>query len=662
MQRPKLSPLQSRLLAYLVASSACIALWTPSLPLVHAAEVLATPDHDAFDSLALHAFTSEDTPSIEDGGYDRAESDGYEPEFSYLDRSLIGRQTEAPESLTNNEKTEKDIDPEQTIHFVFEKGQLRLRSVLDVPLDALEARGADNVSNEAGLEDAKVPGKKGDIGDDEMGELAKRQAGSSRVWITANTCRQPMPNGDAKEARKNHPQLVMYVSTSPRNKQPGPDATQDTLTNITGVLFDGGYASFELNTTSDVYIGIGAPKLEEDWFGSWHFELAASTDGPYHSYDDETPFLYMVDTDSESTLFITYDMGDSNDTTEVDRWREQNPFHMYAFPDGEWTPVTGLERSYCALKEQFNVNATRNFTIDSSITTKFRKISGDDNMPKTQFHVRNLQTAKTYNGFVVIEGSQQPLTIPGTGTTRGGGRVFQAFNWTTKADDSCQVLFDLEFCDMVAYAVPSNTNFKLNDSALAEIYENKAREYYDSFNKSLAQVACDTVSEAQYSLAVTCDDCARNYKNWLCMVQMPRCEDWTASDSSLVPRNIKTPFANGSLPDMIPGFNDSAAFSRSRNPIIDEDISPGPYKELKPCEDMCFDIVRSCPAQLGFACPNGAQRDSMYGRRDENPDRLTCNFPGAVVKLNAKGGAGMLGVHLPAIATVIVLATAMLWV
>jgi len=232
----------------------------------------------------------------------------------------------------------------------------------------------------------------------------------------------------------------------------------------------------------------------------------------------------------------------------------------------------------------------------------------------------------------------------------------------TCEDDSCQVLFDLEFCDMVAYAVPSNTKFKLNDSALAEIYENQARTYYDNFNKSLAQVACDTVSEAQYSLAVTCDDCAKTYKNWLCMVLMPRCEDWTATDPSLVPRNIKTPFANGSLPEMIPGFNDSAAFSQSRNPNIDKEIDPGPYKELKPCEDMCFDIVRSCPAQMGFACPNGVQRMGMYGVRDENPDRLTCSFPGAVVKLNAKGGAGAMGVSLGTIASVAALVAVMLLV
>jgi len=40
------------------------------------------------------------------------------------------------------------------------------------------------------------------------------------------------------------------------------------------------------------------------------------------------------------------------------------------------------------------------------------------------------------------------------------------------------------------------------------------------------------------------------------------------------------------------------------------------------------------------------QRMGMYGVRDETPDRLTCSFPGAVVKLNAKGGADVVGVSL----------------
>lgn len=68
--------------------------------------------------------------------------------------------------------------------------------------------------------------------------------------------------------------------------------------------------------------------------------------------------------------------------------------------------------------------------------------------------------------------------------------------------------------------------------------------------------------------------------------------------------------------------------------MIDREIKPGPYKELLPCEDLCFDIVRSCPAQLGFVCPEGPQRDTQYGKRGTEKNPLKCNFPGAVVDLN----------------------------
>ncbi|KAE8844207.1 hypothetical protein HRS9122_05310 [Pyrenophora teres f. teres] len=655
MQRPKLSPLQSRLLAYLVASSACLALWNLLTPhLLVNAEVLTTPDHDALDSRVVDALVDRELPHIQGAGFDQRGSEGYEPDFGLLDRSLIGRQAAELEKLVNNQKMEKDIGPKQTIHFVLQKDQLRFAPISDDPASAPDLQGTDDGSDEARLSRLEVAGTEGTTSD----WVEKRQTSGGNVWLTANTCRQPMPMGNATAASgRNHPQLVMYVSTSPKNQKPGPGATEDTITNITGVLFNGGYANFEFNTSSDVYIGISAPNLNDDWFGSWHFELAASTDGPYHNYNDEDPFLYMVDTDSESALFITYDLSDSNETDVAQKWREQNPFQMYAFTDGDNTPIRGMERSYCAIKDMFNVNTTKNFTIDSSITTKF----GVDKKPKTQFHVKGLQAAKTYNGFVVVEGSQEPLYIPNAGMTRGGGRVFQAFNWTTKADDSCQVIFDLNFCDMVAYAVPSNTNFKLNDSSLAEIYDNQARDYYLNFTRSLDQIACDAEPAAQYSLARTCKDCADDYKNWLCMVLIPRCEDWTADDPWLQPRNLNTPFSNSSLPmDGLPPLPDGSmppalqlndsirqdtGFNSSRNPRIDELIKPGPYKEMKPCEDMCFEIVRSCPAKLGFGCPNGKLRDVSYGKRDPDPNKLTCNYPGAVVKLNAPSDAGRLGCY-----------------
>lgn len=194
--------------------------------------------------------------------------------------------------------------------------------------------------------------------------------------------------------------------------------------------------------------------------------------------------------------------------------------------------------------------------------------------------------------------------------------------------------------------MPSSTEWKNNDTGLMAFYDGMARTYMANFNRSLAQVACDTASTAQYSLARNCTDCTNDYRSWLCSVLIPRCEDWTATDPWLHPRNINTPFPNGTLPDtdnMSMTFNDTVrgryAYNQSRNNEIDKVIKPGPYKELLPCEDLCFDIVRSCPAQLGFACPNPPMRELSYGQRDPRGKDLRCNFPGAVVDLTVDTSA-----------------------
>jgi calcium channel MID1 len=111
-------------------------------------------------------------------------------------------------------------------------------------------------------------------------------------------------------------------------------------------------------------------------------------------------------------------------------------------------------------------------------------------------------------------------------------------------------------------------------------------------------------------------------------------------------RNIGTPFADGTLPsgdNLTRAYNatyrERFAYNRSRNPMIDQDIRPGPYKELLPCNDLCYDLVRSCPAQLGFGCPKSPALELSYWHKDTH--NLTCNFPGAVVDLSPlRGGAG----------------------
>lgn len=645
MQPPQFTQLQSGLPIYLTAASICFTLWITLVAPVHA----SAADVPSFVTYSAGRPLDENTASLEE------RDEGYTPEFTYLDRHLIGRQEVEVEKLTTNVKLSRDITKGITKYFVLEYSQPHVKRLEGEYPQALGASGTDHISGHAVQRRDQHAGiVQGAVEEEVRRELDNRSVNIS-LSITATTCNQPVPVANA--VPKSHPQLVMYVSNSKKNQKPGPHSTEGLVTNTTGVVFDSGYARFDFNTTGDLYIGISAPALDDkEWFGSWSFEIAASNDGPYHGYDDSDPFLFMVDTDSNSAFFVTDDIAISNDTTDIKTWEKQNPFVMYAFEAGERTIISGMEHSYCALMDKFNSNSTKDFSIETSITTKF----GDGHLPRSQFNVEGLDRDRLYNGFVVVKETNVTSSLPSVGTVKGGGMVFQPFQWRTKAYDYCQVLFDLEFCDRVAYAVPSSPQFKDNDTALASIYDNKAREYYKNFTNSLAQVACETAGQAQYSLAKNCTSCENDYKDWLCTVLIPRCDDYTAPHDWLQLRRInqllpnQTVTINGNITlqgsDVSQTVNDTyrerLAYNQSRQAFIDDEIQPGPYKEMKPCDDLCFNIVKSCPANLGFVCPNSPARDLTYGQRDQAGKLLTCNFPGAVIKLNVKAGAAVLSQSL----------------
>lgn len=87
--------------------------------------------------------------------------------------------------------------------------------------------------------------------------------------------------------------------------------------------------------------------------------------------------------------------------------------------------------------------------------------------------------------------------------------------------------------------------------------------------------------------------------------------------------------------DVAPGFNGSISDS-SRNILIDMVVSPGPYKEIQPCIDLCWTLVQSCPSSFGFACPRGKTAYDSYGDRSPDGD-VTCSWLGAVYFLSDGG-------------------------
>ncbi|KAF2118972.1 stretch-activated Ca2+-permeable channel component-domain-containing protein [Lophiotrema nucula] len=654
MQLPKLTPLQSRLLASAIATCALILIWISFQPryFVYAVEVpLGDPAEasphdetitlpgddvrilDAEDGLGDTHFGSGEREKTEARSEGTLEG-GYAPDFAYFDRSLIGRATDGVDDLANGKMMSSDVDPGSTHYFRLPAPKRRRT----IEVDSERASNASSTRTE------------------EEEELRKRQQNpGATIYISVATCLQPEPNKTTGIVNDLPEQLTLYVSQSSKNTKPGPNAKNDLATDP--ISLQNGFANYTLQASSDIFLGVSAPNLTADWKGKYSFQVAASSDADYHGYSTLDNFLFMVDADSESALFITKDLTTGNTSNDTNsKWMETpSPFTLFTFTQTmwEWFGVEALSQSYCGLQAMYN--ATKgNATVEASMTDRY---TGGTRLPKGQLHAERLNASQNYLGVLAFPGnaSLDGLELPDNITIPRGGLVMKQFGFnTTDVDDSCQVIFGLGFCSDTAYAVPSSSKFKTNTTGLAQLYDQQAQQYFTNFSNSLDQVACDTTGTAQYSLARTCTDCRNDYKTWLCSVIMPRCRSWKETGDELIPRNINAQFSDGSIPfpsNMSLEFNQTMrqrfAYNQSRNPMIDQEIQPGPYKELLPCETLCFDIVRSCPAQLGFSCPNNHAMKLTYGKMPDDPNSrdLTCNKPGAVLNLSTlRGAAGRSGV------------------
>jgi calcium channel MID1 len=430
MQFPKLTPLQSRLAASLAASAILVIVYL-ALSFHHfayAAELdsLLQEDHNhhRLDAL-LHAKTLEGL-DLDDDTNDNDEGHvGYEAEFLGVSRDIIGRAEAGVDALFNNVVNQMDINPGLTHNYVFSKDQVfgnhtdpgeGLPSVLQgrsVKLDEHEAFLPELAESELEEEeDAEIMRER----------LISRQA-QQTVYISINTCRQPTSNGTVSS---NPPQLTLYISTSETNQKPGPDSINGLATSP--IPLQGGFANYTFNATGDVYIGVFSPELPVNFSGNWHFEIAASIDGLYHNYNGDTPFLFFVDSDINSALFVTDNLTNASSSTELDmQWMDLGtPFTMFAFSQNN-TAIKGLENSFCGLRQQATVE---NLQVTTSMTTR-----GMGNQPKEQFYVQGLNGSSTYYGYLAMigNGTKEGPNVPNGAVVGGGGQVWQAMNFTTKA-------------------------------------------------------------------------------------------------------------------------------------------------------------------------------------------------------------------------------------
>ncbi|KAE8388375.1 stretch-activated Ca2+-permeable channel component-domain-containing protein [Aspergillus alliaceus] len=446
----------------------------------------------------------------------------------------------------------------------------------------------------------------------------KQTSGSSKrsetVFISLTACSKPSLNKAYLSNAQDLPQLEVYTSLSQSLQKPGPG--QDNL-NQTRYKAEEGYMGTAIEAEGDIYIGVAAPNSTE-YSGSYSYEIAVSVDALFHTIANGSPFLYSVDSDMHSALFTTGNLTEAEPGSQIYKnWMNMTPpYTMFANNIND-SAITGLHRSYCALDQLAQVGKGDS-NIKASMTSR-----GPGNKPKEQFYVTGLNRSSSYLGILALDGN---ATSSGNGIIGGGGKVWEPIHFSTKADGNCALIYNLSFCEEIAYAVPSNPSIKIDD--LRSIYDNNAASLYNNFSYSLEQIQCNATNETRYSLAVGCDDCARAYKQWLCAVTIPRCEDFSSTGKFLQARNAGQQFINGTSFSGNHTLRLDPTTNQSRNSLIDDKIRPGPYKEILPCEETCYNLVKSCPAALGFSCPQGRWLDSTYGKRSDN-DFGTCSWVGA---------------------------------
>lgn len=628
---PKLTPLQSRFAASFGALFLLVLVyWSISSP------------HFAY-AAELEVDGSGQSRVGEDHNWHRIEralllDDGVEDEKD-VQVVVERRQTDVTAISENNAPNNLNILPGNTTLWVYSAALLNSAAApatpgLPSPLDY------DNV-NEAV----------------EHAELRRRQQ-ARKIYVSINTCLQPSWNGTGTQTAA-PPQLTLYVATGPGNRDLGPNGNSQIVQPLSWGFANVSVPAF---TTESWYIAVSAPALPEGFEGSWNYELAVSHDAFYHSVDQNDPFFYLIDTDNAAALLVTGNLTHASPgSTVYKQWMDwSTPFIMFGANVNDMA-MMGLNSSYCGWKNSHQIAASQldaegtNSHVQTGMITR-----GLGNNPRQQFYVTDLNSSSSYFGVLAQPGNS---TAEGAGVVGGGGKIWQTVPWQTKSDGNCALMFNMSFCDEVAYAVPSNPKTYSNISALRQVYDNYTSFYYQAFNYSLQQIPCNTTSGAQYSTVRNCDDCAAAYKQWLCAVSIPRCDDFSNNQTWLQPRAMAQPFANGSmLPDNIlyapyvpmdraPTLEGSPAYKQtylsavatnsSRNPtVIDDIIQPGPYRELLPCEDLCYSLVQSCSSALGFVCPYpGRGLEAGYGRRNGNGNgTLTCSYLGAVFETNGASG------------------------
>ncbi|KAG0032351.1 stretch-activated cation channel mid1 [Podila clonocystis] len=436
--------------------------------------------------------------------------------------------------------------------------------------------------------------------------------GTYAVFISISTCSTPKGGSEGT-----CPPLVLYVSTSAGLSLPGPGQESKGVQMVAG---QDGLIQFTAYTTRDLFFSLQPPSLQ-GYTGDWAVE--------------DSPGLLLDDTDSASASFLTHNF------TAVPT------FKVYLVNAN--TLPQGLTRSLCAIeviqpiplsKTTMTVTQTnRTSNLDGSMGTEIIPIEPTFEQfgQRRQVLIQSLTPGTRYTAFFITDVLNQA----------GAEVMFAMTPFVTKRHDNCVLITDLTFCHEVAYAVPitplstlpGGVGAGFNSTVHQDVkafYDDFASNLMDNFGRVLAQYDC---TRSQYSLIRNCTDCTRAYRRWLCSVSIPRCTDmeditdpnnvgYTPPPPPTDPSHAQNPYLIDRTTGPVIVARDTstsrgAIAQLSQNPLM----NPGPYGEVLPCIDLCFDVVQSCPNFLEFNCP---VKNLAGNYAHMNPTGYQCNGLGVV--------------------------------
>lgn len=351
---------------------------------------------------------------------------------------------------------------------------------------------------------------------------------------------------------------------------------------------------------------------------TWNYTVSISQYDLVFQWDVRS-WIDVVDSDSTSALLTTGNVTTSSSTSSNYSLYDTGLYDLYlysyediayfdnymahslrAVQNGPWLATSARNNSVNA-----SLSNSEHLSISKSITVRGGSV-------KEQFYITGLNHSTTYGAFLTKRISDNKNAM-----SDYGGILFSKATFTTMNDDSCSLIFDLDFCDGVAYSVPTSKLANGNKTAIGSMYDSIAHSLYSNFSKALQMIPCDTVKDARFSPLRNCDDCASAYRNWLCAVTIPRC---TTTNTTYYRHRDKT---------------------QNRNDFLNDELQPvNDYFEILPCINMCYNLVADCPPDFQFSCPSKTSHPELlylsYNVYEEQ-DYDTCNYVGSSQNLQILG-------------------------